>query len=263
MLVRLIDDFLLVTTDKQQAEQFLRVMIDGNDEYGISVNPDKTLANFEVQLGLQKIPRHHGRSEFPYCGVAIDIKTLEVRKDWQRKDRFVNNGLTVNVARTAGSTFRRKVLLAFKLQMHAMLLDPALNSIGRIVATYAEAFEETAMKMHQYARIMRQYDDMKPSAKYTCGLIAEMVKTAVKLGQKKQALVAQKEIGDALSTTEMFWIASIAFERVIRPKQAGYQHVLHWLQACRKRCETRRGMRRKLLKRFVEGQDRVFHTAVY
>jgi telomerase reverse transcriptase len=85
LLLRLVDDFLLVTTDRQHAKEFLQVMHDGLPEYGVKVNPAKTLVNFEVSINNMKVTRLVGSHNFPYCGNFIDTKTLNIMKDRERK----------------------------------------------------------------------------------------------------------------------------------------------------------------------------------
>jgi telomerase reverse transcriptase len=85
LLLRLVDDFLLVTTDRQRAKEFLQVMHDGLPEYGVTVNPGKTLVNFEVSINNVKVKRLVGSRNFPYCGSFIDTETLNITKDRERK----------------------------------------------------------------------------------------------------------------------------------------------------------------------------------
>lgn len=90
LLLRLIDDSLLITTNPEHAKQFLQIMHDGVPAYGVRVNPDKTLANFEVTINGKKVPRLVGTHKFPYCGTFIDTKTLNISKD---RDRNKNLGM--------------------------------------------------------------------------------------------------------------------------------------------------------------------------
>ena len=90
VLLRLIDDFLLITADKEHAERFLGIMHDGSEKYGIRVNPGKSLVNFKTSVGGVQIPRFTGGKGFPYCGNLIDTKTLEISKD---RDRKKNTGM--------------------------------------------------------------------------------------------------------------------------------------------------------------------------
>ena len=85
ILLRLIDDFLLITAVKEHARQFLRIMHDGSEKFGIKVNPGKSLVNFETSVGGVEIPQLTGGTRFPYCGNLIDTKTLEITKDRNRR----------------------------------------------------------------------------------------------------------------------------------------------------------------------------------
>lgn len=89
ILLRLIDDFLIITTNRDHAIRFLQVMHDGIKQYGVKVNPAKSLVNFEVTINEVHIPRLIGDVGFPYCGNMIDTKTLEITKD---RDRRKNTG---------------------------------------------------------------------------------------------------------------------------------------------------------------------------
>ena len=66
LLLRLIDDFLLITPDAGLAMQFLQVMIPGQPSYGVSVNAAKSLVNFTAAVNGVHIPRLEGSSLFPY-----------------------------------------------------------------------------------------------------------------------------------------------------------------------------------------------------
>lgn len=89
LLLRLIDDFLLITTNPKHAKQFLQTMHDGLPAYGVRVNPDKTLTNFEITINEKKVARLLGGSAtgagFPYCGSFIDMKTLDISRDRERR----------------------------------------------------------------------------------------------------------------------------------------------------------------------------------
>ena len=85
ILLRLVDDFLLITINKDHAKKFLQVMHDGVEKYGVEVNPAKSLANFDVIINGSQVPCLHERTEFPYCGNSINTKTLEITKDRDRR----------------------------------------------------------------------------------------------------------------------------------------------------------------------------------
>ena len=85
LLMRLTDDFLLITPSKSQAVRFLQVMHQGNEEYGITVKPEKTLTNFPCKMNGIDVKRVNDKEAFPYCGIAINTRTLEISKDMGRR----------------------------------------------------------------------------------------------------------------------------------------------------------------------------------
>lgn len=131
LLLRLIDDFLLITTNRRHAKRFLKVMHEGLPEYGVTVNPYKTLVNFEVAVKGRKVSRLLGDGGFPYCGSFVDTKTLDVMRDRERRKDMgefflcairsrhsanhfmcaaVQDSLTVEYSRIPGKAFGKKVL---------------------------------------------------------------------------------------------------------------------------------------------------------
>ncbi|XP_058420373.1 telomerase reverse transcriptase isoform X2 [Diceros bicornis minor] len=81
VLLRLVDDFLLVTPHLTQARAFLRTLVRGVPEYGCVANLRKTVVNFPVDGGALggaaplQLPAH---CLFPWCGLLLDTRTLEV-----------------------------------------------------------------------------------------------------------------------------------------------------------------------------------------
>ncbi|KAE9994719.1 hypothetical protein Vi05172_g10512 [Venturia inaequalis] len=110
ILIRLIDDFLLVSLDQGVAIRFLQLMHLGIPDYGLSVKAEKSLTNFDCHINGQQVPRCHNK-EFPYCGLLIDSKTLDIKKSAAtRINTNVADSLTVEHASVPGRTFRRKAL---------------------------------------------------------------------------------------------------------------------------------------------------------
>jgi telomerase reverse transcriptase len=81
LLLRLLDDFLLITLDRRHAERFVRVMHQGHADYGVTVKAEKSFTNFEVVTDAgREVPSDVECQAFPYCGVCIDTGSLEVSK---------------------------------------------------------------------------------------------------------------------------------------------------------------------------------------
>jgi telomerase reverse transcriptase len=86
VLLRLIDDFLVISTEKSIAKRFLDVMLAGLPEYGVVVKTEKSLVNFDATTGDgARIQKVNGRL-FPYVGVLIDTGNLNILKDIAKLD---------------------------------------------------------------------------------------------------------------------------------------------------------------------------------
>ena len=88
LLLRLLDDFLLITVNRQHAERFVRVMHRDHMDYGVQIKLTKSMTNFDVVTddGF-RVPRCSPDTHFLYCGVCINMTTLEVRKNTERSTR--------------------------------------------------------------------------------------------------------------------------------------------------------------------------------
>ncbi|KAJ9602431.1 Telomerase reverse transcriptase [Cladophialophora chaetospira] len=258
LLLRLIDDFLLVTTEDQLARRFLEVMAHGDGRYGIQVNPEKSLVNFDVAISGHRVPQMHGETGFPYCGMRINIQTLEFMKDRERKDGHVSNSLTVETSSRPGKLLRRKALSSLKIQMHAMLLDLSLNGREQVVSTLFGNFSESAMKMHQYLAVVAA--TRRPSQKLIRGVLEDLITAGWKICRAKNGGSRQAK---HLTRTQMCWIAAAAFERVLGRKQSQYRDLLVWLRGLREASQFSMNMEPRSLEQLVKDNDRVFCRHVY
>lgn len=77
-LFRLVDDFLVISSDRNAVERFVGQMHKGDAEFGVQVKTSKTALNFDMSFegkGMQVVS-----GAFPYCGMEIDSTVLDVRK---------------------------------------------------------------------------------------------------------------------------------------------------------------------------------------
>lgn len=195
LLLRLVDDYLLITTDRALATRFLDAMLRPGcaDEYCINVNPTKSLVNFSVTVNNHRIPRLRGGYAFPYCGTLIDTRTLAFSKDRgnitttstttvgdDNDDNDDEEGdmadtaaapadaLTVETSREPGQAFFRKTVRTWKMTAasQAMFVDARHTTAPREVlrGLYA-AFIDAASKMCTYIRSLRRRCPMAVAAR--------------------------------------------------------------------------------------------------
>ncbi|KAK1782090.1 Telomerase ribonucleoprotein complex RNA binding domain-containing protein [Copromyces sp. CBS 386.78] len=260
LLMRLIDDFLLITTNQKKATRFVEVMHRGFPEYGVRVSPNKSLVNFDVAVAAvdgsgRVVPKLKGSSstKFPYCGLMIDTQTLEIVKPRpdndndnddndddhnnnqkkKKKDRVVVfNGITVEYSKNQGRNFRRKVLNAFKIQSHLLFFDTTHNSFFTTLRNLHSAFVETAVKMWAHARCLSTSTTQK--RKPSTSLVIDTIKSLIRVSHRLLTSKSRKERYPGYQCTvaqgQVAWLAMVACRQVFVRKQAGYKGVIEWLE---------------------------------
>ncbi|KAI1868579.1 uncharacterized protein JN550_006154 [Neoarthrinium moseri] len=263
LLLRLIDDFLLITADRSKASRFVEVMHRGVPEYGVTVNPAKTLVNFDLELDAgSPVSKVHPRAGFPYCGTLIYPATLNITRDrhirqLSRKstlptmtatatmnghnNKSIFNSLTVEHTRTPGQTFERKVLNAFKIQSHLMYLDTSLNAPHTVLASLHAAFAETAAKAWAYARCLGPR--RRPAPRLVVRAVQKLAAVAFLLATSRARRARHPGYACDVRRTEVACLAYCAFAEVLGRKQAGYGEVLDWLRAEIARLSTKKEIR--------------------
>ncbi|KAL9603334.1 MAG: hypothetical protein Q9219_001196 [cf. Caloplaca sp. 3 TL-2023] len=203
LLLRLIDDFLIVTTKKREASRFLQTMHDGIEEYGVRVNPAKSLANFDVTINGVNISKIRD-SSFPYCGTTIDTRTLGISKDRNRgKAIALADSLTVEQSNIPGQIFHRKAMNALKIQSHKMFLDTSFNSTIEVMKNIYQNFFECAMKYYRYVKSMGR--SQEPHKALLIGTIQDVIDMAFVLVKAKHRSQTPHEYVCAVSKRQVRW----------------------------------------------------------
>ncbi|OJD10445.1 hypothetical protein AJ78_08549 [Emergomyces pasteurianus Ep9510] len=241
LLLRLIDDYLLITTEPDLAVQFLQVMLRGNEDYGISVNPEKILVNFTVTIDERKVPRllDPSQRQFPYCGNIIDTYTLALSKDRTPKapSLSLSDTLTVEANKSPGLSFYRKAIRSFKIQAHAMFLDTKHNPTPVVLASIYRNFLESAMKLYEYTRSLchRRNRGRGRTAAMSSALlirtISDLMEMAIHTIQSLKSTASRTGSGFESSVTisQIRWLAAAAFRTVLGRKQTKFAATLRWL----------------------------------
>ncbi|XP_059029557.1 telomerase reverse transcriptase isoform X1 [Mustela lutreola] len=152
LLLRLVDDFLLVTPHLKRAQAFLRTLVRGVPEYGCSANLQKTAVNFPVEdmaLGSTaplQLPAH---CLFPWCGLLLDTQTLEVSCDYSSYARTsIRSSLTFSQGTRPGRSLRHKLFALLRLKCCALFLDLQVNSVCTVYANMYKIFLLQAYRFH-------------------------------------------------------------------------------------------------------------------
>ncbi|EFQ29316.1 telomerase reverse transcriptase [Colletotrichum graminicola M1.001] len=204
LLLRLIDDFLLITTDQSKACEFVEVMHGGLPEYGVIVSPEKTLVNFDMEVNGVRVARLPEGSHFPYCGLGVDCNTLDIVKDRDHvKNTVVSNALTVDYGNKPGQNFQRRVLNAFKIQSHLMFYDTKHNALETVTSNLHKAFVETAEKMWAYWRCLPARK--RPSNGLIMQTVAKVIDVAIVLLTSKARRAKYPGYACVVEKTQVTW----------------------------------------------------------
>ncbi|KAJ5683012.1 hypothetical protein N7462_006177 [Penicillium macrosclerotiorum] len=235
LLLRLVDDFLLITTDVAQATQFLQIMLRGQPAYGVSVNPAKSMVNFTAAVDGCHIPRLEGTLLFPYCGSLIDTRTLEIHRD---QDRMLEGGdsaavtlsntLTVETSRAPGHSFHRKMLALMRPQMQSMYLDTNHNSRQVVLGNLYTGFIAVGMKMYRYMKSLRGRSH--PQAPIIIQTIHDLIQQTIGTIRARRASDSTP-LSCAVQLSHLQYLGAAAFRFVLKRKQTRYARVLQWLDS--------------------------------
>ncbi|WPH03795.1 Hypothetical protein R9X50_00667800 [Acrodontium crateriforme] len=244
VLLRLIDDFLVISTSRSVAERFMQTMHAGLPQFGVQVKAEKSRANFEVGAAAGPVVRLPSSTDFPFCGHAINTTTLSFSKDVARRQRAnLAEAITVEFTRLPGQTFYRKTLNALKIQMHGMLLSTKYNTPETVLGNLRHAFHEVATKTYFYIKSL--------DGRHGVGLrliikaVDDMIKLAVALMQRRRSGSKQRrdmhtrtsddETGSiyecAVSRAQTRGLACEAFRDVFSRRQTRFKGLIAWLEA--------------------------------
>lgn len=150
-LMRLVDDFLLITPRLSEAVDFLKILTAGVPDYGCVINPQKVAVNFAVsdELKLKEINQFPANCLFPWCGLLIDTHSLNVYNDYSGyAGQSLRYSLTLGSAHSPAVYMRKKLLLILKLKCDTIFLDLALNSIETVFKNIYKLLLLQAMRFH-------------------------------------------------------------------------------------------------------------------
>ncbi|KAJ1985288.1 Telomerase reverse transcriptase [Dimargaris verticillata] len=245
LLLRLTDDFLLITPHQQEAVQFYQCLARGFPEYGCTINPCKTRVNFDIN-GRRSGARPYAQSAadsqadalatrplnalpywFPWCGLLIHSQTLDVRGDYTRYTAVpLRHTLTVPTRQQMGQFLVTKLTGLLRVKLVDIMLHPALftKSLMPLVNIY-ENFALNALRLQVLLREL-------PVPAHP-GFIFNLVRwCVVHATQAITNYYLDKPVTDALFTKVNFqWLGATAFHKAFCRRQTKYHAVIALLTA--------------------------------
>ncbi|PVU94436.1 hypothetical protein BB561_002534, partial [Smittium simulii] len=100
LILRQMDDFLFISTKKEMAENFLNIIYNDLKGYGLKVNRDKTVVNFNTKVNGDVLNQIKENIGFPWSGLLLDQRNLSVEADYLRfGEKELRDGLTLDLSK--------------------------------------------------------------------------------------------------------------------------------------------------------------------
>eukprot|EP01134_Creolimax_fragrantissima_P004343 CFRG4343T1 len=222
-LLRYVDDYLLLTTDLNEAKQFVRLMhSDYGREYGMRVNPSKTIVSFHMDIDGVALKNTCESDEFPWCGLLIDTKSLDVKANF-----FVYAGCdlrdswTIPFSACVGETFASKISMFCRQKCHPILFDCGHNSVFTVSLNVYQIMYMTWMKVHCFLREMKD----RVNFDFIIGVLRHTIKNYYDLIRCRLNTFLKEPLF-FLNRKNVTWLSAHALQRVFQIKQTKYRDIL-------------------------------------
>uniref|UniRef100_A0A3B5KXR5 Telomerase reverse transcriptase n=1 Tax=Xiphophorus couchianus TaxID=32473 RepID=A0A3B5KXR5_9TELE len=222
-LMRLVDDFLLITPDQHQAQTFLKTLLAGVPQYGLMVNPQKVAVNFQLPgsvgscTDIRMLPPH---CLFPWCGLLLDTHSLDVYKDYSRK-----------------------LMAILRLKCHPLFLDLKTNSLEAVYRNIYKLVVLHACRFHVCAQSLPFGQTVAKNPLYFLQMIWDMAQYANKLlrSSNKGLILGSKAQTGIVQYEAVELLFCLSFLLVLSQHRQLYRDLLTHLHKRKRRLERRLG----------------------
>lgn len=261
LLMRIVDDFLLISTDHGISNRFLETMSVGSAQLGVQINGAKTLVNYDVQKekatrelkDINVVGCDGGRTFFPWCGMLFDTVTGEVRVDYSRfVGEQAKDTLTIDRDGREGEKLRIRMRSFVRPRSQPILFDSRVNSAEVVVINFYQAMLFCAVKsVHYICEAM--VGKVGTNASFILHCIDEVVGYSRKLIVKRLDQEGESARFGICESTAL-WLGRDAFLSVFENVKTDYKFVVNQLRSlCEKHpsnCRGWGGSRRMALNQF-------------
>ncbi|XP_056597856.1 telomerase reverse transcriptase isoform X2 [Triplophysa dalaica] len=233
-LMRLVDDFLLITPHLSKATEFLTTLLAGVPEYGCKINPQKVAVNFPVceeweRSGVSVFQSH---CLFPWCGLLLDTHTLDVFKDYSRYD-----GLSLRYSLTVGSahspaTLMKKLLSLLRLKCTDIFIDLRMNSVESVYRSLYKLILLQALRFHACVKSLPLGQNVETKPSFFLKMIWTMARVVNKLIRH-----ANNDGAGVLQYEAVQLLFCLAFDVIFRRHRLVYRSLLPPLHKRRRRLQ--------------------------
>jgi telomerase reverse transcriptase len=226
LLVRIVDDFLLISTNKSTSARFMKKLNEGIPSLGVAINGDKSRVNYPLSLAntttgkLGMVTACHDL--FPWCGLLIDTRTCEISLDYKR---FCGSHSTDTVVIHRGGNeglHLKKKLKDFVRPRccQRLLFSSDVNRIDMIRLNFYQTFLLCAVKLVHYITSGSRetsaqfiYDAACDTIHFAFALISSKIQHG---NWRASSSTNKRSLAFQLSWKDALWLGRHAFRHVLR-----------------------------------------------
>ena len=250
LLARLVDDFIFITTKKDDLSSFIHKMSKGKPELGAKINKEKTVLSTSIEgmAVFEKGTSANGSnrddpdasttcstcmtSMFPWCGMLFNTGTGEVRVDYSRfASNKARNSLTVDRAGGEGQRLQIRMIGFVRPRCLSILFDQSINGFRVVVTNYYHMMLFGAIKTLEYINSSDLNFENATSVKHFLRCVEQLSHAAlcfIRGALKKASLDHNRSVGGASSSSKLClssntatWLCWKAFD-IIFSQQPGF-----------------------------------------
>ncbi|XP_064401620.1 telomerase reverse transcriptase-like isoform X2 [Halichondria panicea] len=219
LLMRYVDDFLLITREVGVAREFLTTMQRGVAEYNCTINPAKTVTNFK--LGKDEEIEYLENVEWvKWCGLLLNTKTLDVMADFSiYTSKNIRDNMTIALHSKHFSYLRHFSRRIIRLKCMPVLLDAQVVTNKTAVVNIYQGFLIASYKYLTVLLSMPNGNKMAYPCKrggFTRKDFLFFFKTAVKMFAYFWQLAQNRGVSNPfLNESVCVWLGCHAFKKVL------------------------------------------------
>ncbi|RMC15766.1 hypothetical protein DUI87_07970 [Hirundo rustica rustica] len=212
----------------------------GIPEYGLLINPNKTVVNFPVDdiPGCSKFKQLPGCRLIPWCGLLLDIKTLEVYCDYSSYTcTSIRSSLSFNSTAAAGKNMKYKLSAVLKLKCHSLFLDLQINSLRTVLINIYKIFFLQAYRFHACVLQFPFNQQVRKNPHFFLRIISQTASYCYAILKTINAGIAEgnKDVSDIFPIQVAEWLCYHAFIVKLSNHEAVYKCLLKSLKICKRR----------------------------
>eukprot|EP00118_Oscarella_pearsei_P018196 m.185167 g.185167 ORF g.185167 m.185167 type:complete len:1013 (+) comp39334_c0_seq80:52-3090(+) len=221
LLMRMVDDYLIIAQSKQDAVSLYEAIKQGLDQYNCSLNPYKTLANFECPQSGFTSESAVSSDFFPWCGYLFHTESLEVRVDYSRYEGiYLSDCLTVDSVSHPFTNMKRRLLQFMKRKSHPLLLDGRFNSHSGVCCNVYQVGYILAMKTVVYLRELPSSCRQRLTFRNFRAMLYEVSSHYCRTARTKFLKLTRSSVELNLTVSQAYQLILSAYFHLFRRKQS-------------------------------------------